>query len=191
MTLIINLENTSRLKFPAVQSIETFKEESSSILQHKSPAAMTWYWHILSHLPSAKTGRGKDSMKFSQILYSRGGGPGRGGNNLGFSNDILSISGFEEYHCSKVLALRYTNTIRKPHGPWEPILFSFFIAPKALWGANWLFSGNLLLLNQNFLYTTVAPCSLVAIRTWKNVKPQLLFPRLMTLQDPGQFCLQQ
>lgn len=66
MTLIINLENTSRLKFPAVQSIETFKEESSSILQHKSPAATTWYWHI--HSPSARTGRGKDSMKLSQIF---------------------------------------------------------------------------------------------------------------------------
>lgn len=57
MTLIMNLENTSGLKFPAVQSIEVFKEESSSILRDRSPAAMTWYWHIHSHSPSAKTGR--------------------------------------------------------------------------------------------------------------------------------------
>lgn len=58
VTLIINPQNASRLKFPAVYFLETFKEKSS-ILQHKSPAVLTWYWHVQIHSCSARTGKGK------------------------------------------------------------------------------------------------------------------------------------
>lgn len=61
----------------------------------------------LAHLLLLSLCKDREQERWVRFLYSRCQGPGRGGNNLDFSNDMPCISSFEEYPGNEDLALRY------------------------------------------------------------------------------------
>lgn len=130
---------------------------------------------------------GKPSWSSARFLYSRCRGPGWGGKDSDFGNDILSASGFEEHHYSKDFVLRYVNAIKKPLGPWEPILSS-----STLYNPESTVGGELFLFWKPPVIRSESPlCHRSSLLCGgsssfdKKVRPQLIFSGLMILQHPG------